>query len=270
MPRRILSFALLWIIVIGVPFFFKEPGTVIMAVAFGLLTQFEIYQLLGRIGPRASIRLGCTLGVVITGGAYFATPYHIGLAELLGLAVVIVVTAHLFQPVPTRVFQRIAATVFGLAIAPFLISFFCLILRLPEGMVLGVWVIAVTKFTDVGALLTGKAIGRTKLAPKLSPNKTREGAAGGIIWSVAIGAGSVALFPQMFPAALKPLLAGLIAVPIAIAGICSDLFESAVKREAGVKDSGKLIPGIGGAFDLTDSLLLAAPVGYFLLAQVIY
>lgn len=270
MRRRILSFALLWAIALIVPLTLGDPGTVALIALAGLLTQMEIYQLLGRIGPRASVRLGCTLGVGVTVSAYFAAPYHVELASVFGLAVVIVVVAHLFQPAATRVFQRIGSTVFGLALGPLLLAFFSLTLRLDHGMSLGLWIIAVAKFADVGGLLTGMAFGRTKLAPFLSPKKTREGAAGGVLWSVAIGAGSVALFPQLFPLGLTPLLAGLIAIPVAVAGICSDLFESAVKREAGVKDSGKFIPGIGGAFDLTDSLLLAAPVGYFLLARVVY
>jgi len=270
MRRRILSFLILWALALGIPIFLGERGAVALIAVAALLTQLEIYQLLGKFGPRASIRLGCSLGLAISIGAYFAAPYHVELAGVFGLSVVIVVIAHLFQPVPKRVFQRIGATVFGLALAPLLLGFFSLTLRLPHGMSLCVWIIAVAKFADVGGLLTGMAFGKNKLAPLLSPKKTREGAAGGVLWSVAIGAGSVALFPQLFPAQLTPLWAGLIAIPVSIAGICSDLFESAVKREAGVKDSGKFIPGIGGAFDLTDSLLLAAPVGYFLLARVIY
>lgn len=270
MRQRILSFLALWGIVLTVAWFFGEIGAVLLIATAALLTQWEIYQLLGKIGRRASVRLGCTLGLGISIGAYFAVPYHVELASVFALAVVIVVVAHLFQPVSERFFQRIGATVFGLALAPLLLGFFSLVLRLPHGMSLLVWIIAVAKFADVGGLLTGMAFGRTKLAPNLSPKKTREGAAGGVLWSVAIGAGSVALFPHLFPEALSPLLAGIIAIPVAIAGICSDLFESAVKREAGVKDSGKLIPGIGGAFDLTDSALLAAPVGYFLLARVIF
>jgi phosphatidate cytidylyltransferase len=270
MHRRILSFILLWCVVLAVAVLFGEIGAVILITLAAFLTQYEIYQLLGRIGPRASERLGCFVGLGIPLGAYFAAPYHVDLAAVFGLGVVVVVVAHLFQPVAKRVFQRIGATVFGLAMAPLLLGFFSLVLRLDHGMSLCVWIIAVAKFADVGGLLTGMAFGRTKLAPNLSPNKTREGAAGGVLWSVAIGAGAVALFPSYFPEALSPFLAGVIAVPVAIAGISSDLFESAVKREAGVKDSGRIIPGIGGAFDLTDSLLLAAPVGYFLIARVIY
>lgn len=68
----------------------------------------------------------------------------------------------------------------------------------------------------------------------------------------------------MLPESLTPALAALIAVPLAIVAIISDLLESVIKRRADAKDTGELIPGIGGAFDLTDSLILTAPVAYFI------
>lgn len=274
MKKRILSFFLLWAIAFSVMGLAGTPGAVALIAAGSFLTQREIYLLLARIGPRASIRLGLTLGFFISVGSYYGAIYGIDLAGTYALAVVITVIAHLLRPISKREFKVIAATLFGLSLGPLMLGFFGNLIWLSEqmgfhAMVLPVWVIAVAKFADVGGLITGRFLGRTPLAPNLSPKKTREGAAGGVLWSVIVGAGAVALFPQHFPAALTPLIAGLIAVPVAIAGIASDLFESAIKREAGVKDSGKLIPGIGGAFDLTDSLLLAAPVAYFLLARVL-
>src|SRR5690606_18073451 len=108
------------------------------------------------------------------------------------------------------------------------------------------------------------AIGKHKFSPVLSPKKTWEGVIGGIIISIGVGVGFVALFGDYLPSAFTMAKAAIIAGPIAIAGIASDLLESALKREAGVKDSGAIIPGIGGAFDLSDSLILSAPLGYFL------
>ena len=68
----------------------------------------------------------------------------------------------------------------------------------------------------------------------------------------------------VFPSHMTPLVAALMAAPIAVVGIAADLVESVIKRRANMKDSGQTIPGIGGMFDLSDSLILAAPVGYFL------
>lgn len=138
-----------------------------------------------------------------------------------------------------------------------------------SGMLLVVWLIATVKFTDCGALVVGLSIGKHKLAPSISPGKTWEGAIGGIATSVGVGAGLAWLFHHYagqlgWTVALSPAKAALIALPLAILSIPSDLIESVFKRSAGVKDSGKTIPGIGGAFDLLDSLILTAPVGYLL------
>ncbi len=108
------------------------------------------------------------------------------------------------------------------------------------------------------------------MAPNISPKKTWEGAISGLVVSAGVGAllvrlGNLERFGHpYFPDNFTPLRAALMTVPIAIASIISDLVESIIKRRAEVKDTGHLIPGIGGAFDLTDSLILAAPVGYLL------
>ena len=128
---------------------------------------------------------------------------------------------------------------------------------------------AVAKCADVGGLLVGMKIGKTPLSV-ISPKKTYEGAAGGVVFSMLIGVILVALFPDFLPTGFSWWLAALIAIPVAVASIASDLVESAFKRQAGVKDSGKLIPGIGGAFDLSDSLILSAPLGYLLFKYTLF
>ena len=130
------------------------------------------------------------------------------------------------------------------------------------GLVLVLWLIAVSKFCDVGALLSGLAFGKHKMAPIISPKKTWEGAIGGVLTSAALGAGIAYFCRDYLPTTFTPLLAACVAVPIAAFGIVSDLVESIIKRRADTKDSGVTIPGIGGMFDLSDSLILTAPVGY--------
>ena len=140
---------------------------------------------------------------------------------------------------------------------------------LPEGrLILCLWVVAVAKFCDVGALLTGLAIGRHPMAPKTSPKKTWEGAVGGVMVSMGVGALVAWLGRTWLPGAFTPLIAALIAAPVAAIAIVSDLVESVIKRRAALKDSGGGVPGIGGVFDLSDSLILAAPVAYFLLLRL--
>lgn len=116
-------------------------------------------------------------------------------------------------------------------------------------------------FTDSGAYLLGSAFGRHKLMPKVSPKKSVEGAVGGIIVAV-IGALLLNAFTGLLPIGL--MIAA--AIIVSIGGQIGDLCESAVKRWAGVKDSGKLIPGHGGILDRFDSMLFASPLLYFIVS----
>ncbi len=243
-------------------------GVLILITVFAFLTQREIYQMLGKAGYPAAFIPGLSAGVLVSLGAYFAPRFNLDLLTVYGVAVALVAIVFLFQQPEQRRFASIAATIVGITLAPLMLGFLTQTVLL-AGFGLTIWIIAVAKFADVGGLLVGMAIGRHKLAPKLSPKKTWEGLGGGIIASILIGMGSVALFPQYFPDAFTPWLAGFIAIPVALAGISADLFESCLKREAGVKDSGKLFPGIGGAFDLTDSFIFAAPIAFLCLRPVI-
>jgi phosphatidate cytidylyltransferase len=176
--------------------------------------------------------------------------------------------AAVFSRHATRPVDALSSTFLGILLIPFAFAHLLLLVQaFPdslEGLYLGLWTIAVAKFSDAGALLAGMAFGKRKMAPHISPAKTWEGAAGGILFGTAVGVTIVGLFKNFFPADLTLLYAALAAFPITIAAIFSDLLESSLKREAGVKDSGKTIPGIGGIFDLTDSLILTSPMAYYL------
>jgi phosphatidate cytidylyltransferase len=116
---------------------------------------------------------------------------------------------------------------------------------------------------DIAALYVGRLIGRHKMAPRVSPAKSWEGAAASVMASVIYGA---LYFPRLLPAV--PLLEGLALVAVAnIAGQLGDLCESGLKRGAGVKDSGTLLPGHGGWLDRLDSSLFALPVVYFVVSN---
>lgn len=127
------------------------------------------------------------------------------------------------------------------------------------------WLIAVTKFSDMGAYLTGSLIGRHKMIPHISPGKTWEGLAGGLAFSQLAGCGLYALFPQHFIALGGWSHVILLSFLLAVLAVVGDLAESVVKRALGAKDSGRMLPGIGGALDLIDSLCFTAPVLYLYL-----
>jgi len=124
----------------------------------------------------------------------------------------------------------------------------------------GLWIALIgTWLTDIGAYFVGKYYGKLKMAPRISPNKTVEGAIGGIVFSF-IFVIAVTLYLNVFNG-----LWLIYAVLLPFVAITGDLFESAIKRAAGVKDSGHIIPGHGGILDRFDSLLFTIPFTYFFL-----
>ncbi|MDR6224203.1 phosphatidate cytidylyltransferase [Desmospora profundinema] len=132
-----------------------------------------------------------------------------------------------------------------------------------DGLAWSLLAVLVTFASDTGAYFIGKRLGNRKLWPSISPNKTVEGSLGGILASLLVSVAVALIFPQLGTVAFV-VAVGLL---IGVAGQFGDLIESAIKRSAGVKDSGALLPGHGGVLDRFDSLLLVFPVLH--LAQLI-
>jgi phosphatidate cytidylyltransferase len=164
---------------------------------------------------------------------------------------------------------RIALSVLAIAYLG-LFGSFLVALRLVAdnswGMAALVSTILIAKMTDTGAYFTGRLLGRHPMAPRLSPKKTIEGAAGGIVAAVASsGLFFVVLLPRWFVVAPPVLDAwrwiahGLL---LAVVSMLGDLAESLLKRDLGSKDASQRLPGMGGVLDVVDSLLLVAPVAY--------
>jgi len=270
--KRIVSTLILWLLLLGTLWFLRTTGALILIGIATLLTQREFFQLRRQAGAPAVEGVGLLLGLLVL----FSPLLELrGLSPvaLPALAVVLVAGAALAaRPLEQRL-NQFASTVVGIVFIAGLMQFMVRIILpqpgdtiTPDGRLLfAVWVIATVKFCDVGALLTGMACGRHKMAPVISPKKTWEGAVGGVIVSAGVGAGVAWLARDYLTPEFTPLYAAGVAVPVAIAGILSDLLESLIKRGAGQKDSGASIPGIGGIFDMTDSLVLALPIGYLLM-----
>jgi phosphatidate cytidylyltransferase len=134
-------------------------------------------------------------------------------------------------------------------------------IRGADGAAALTWLVVVIATSDSAQYYTGRAFGRRKLSPAVSPGKTVEGALGGLAAAAVAGAiASIWLLPSSAPA-----VAGALGLVLAATGICGDLFESMLKRSAGAKDSSHLIPGHGGMLDRIDSYLFAGPLFYLYL-----
>jgi phosphatidate cytidylyltransferase len=164
----------------------------------------------------------------------------------------------------------VSTTLFGLLYVPWLLNFIQKINFFPgvEGHYYLLYFVLLTKSSDTGAYAVGSLFGRHKLIPRISPGKTWEGFAG------AVGASVLAslLFVHYLGhrmAGMNPLHALSLGLLLGMTAVVGDLIESLFKREAGVKDSGRFFPGIGGILDLLDSLLFNAPIMYLYLRHVL-
>ena len=255
-----------------------ERGLPAGLVLFGLLALLsvliarEVTVFLRAAGVKASptvAALAALLGVAGTAGSTLAST-QVGVAGVLSTALAVMLVAALLRmardcdPKGALVLAggALLAGVYGGVLPGF-----WMLIRLEHSPWLLVGAILTTKACDIGAYFTGMSIGRHKMIPWLSPKKTWEGLAGGIVLASAVGAAlahfSVHLasaadhYPWWVGAILGALVAGI--------GQAGDLAESAFKRDAGVKDSGSILPGMGGVLDVLDSPLLAGPVVYWLL-----
>ncbi len=268
MLKRAFSTLALWTVVILCVRYLGAVGAIWLLTIISALTLREFYSLVEKMGLNPFNRLGITLGVVITLAPYYIEPYLPLSADwFLALAVVVFSIRILGErDTATRV-ETLGWSLFGVVYVPFMLHFLARIILLhtplPQtGLALGLWLIAVSKFCDVGALATGLACGKHKMAPNISPKKTWEGVVGGLVTSALIGGVLAWAGKDYLPTSFAPWLAALLALPIAALAIVSDLIESVIKRRADIKDTGHAIPGIGGIFDLSDSLILTAPLGW--------
>lgn len=270
MGKRIFSTVLLWTIVGTALWFFRTNGALVLTTLVSMFTLREFYRLMQACGYTPFEKLGTLVGGLITIAPWIEAQVHQPAHLVLALATVVFAIRLLGERTPETRVESLCSTLFGLVYVSLMLQYFVRIATPLPGdtissngrLLLCLWVVAATKFCDMGALLTGLAIGRHKMSPQISPKKTWEGAAGGVVFAMGVGALIGWLARDSFPPHMTPLVAGLMAAPIAALGIVADLVESVIKRRANIKDSGALIPGMGGFFDMSDSLILTAPLGY--------
>jgi phosphatidate cytidylyltransferase len=228
-----------------------------LAIVGGLLALHELYVMARELRP---LVLGGYLGFVTTllglqlGGVDWMLG---GLLATFVLAFVVYGLGGVRQSAT----MSFAITVLGVAWVGAGIGCLLLVRDIPE---FGFWAVMAVLFTvfaaDTGAFFVGRTLGRHRMAPAISPNKSWEGFVGGVV--AAIGMAFVILYKDRdeFLTIPESLVLGLV---IALAAVLGDLFESAVKRDLDVKDSGRVLGGHGGMLDRLDSLLWAGPAAYF-------
>jgi len=268
MKGRIFSTLLLWSLIVATASFFGAQGAVILATLAAALMQYELYRMLSHSGKNPLVCPGICVGVFVSLTPLLGKVPLVGGTGLVIPAILLFSVAALLRKPRGNVTDALGSTLLGLLLGPCTLLFISLAIfqfgPAKEGLFMALWIVMVTKFTDMGALLVGLAFGRHKLAPAISPKKTWEGVFGGIAICMISSAVYVHFAAPVLPTGFTPLLSVALSLPLAVASVFADLLESSFKRECGVKDSGGLLPGIGGVFDLTDSFMLSAPLAYYL------
>ncbi|HZS46291.1 MAG TPA: phosphatidate cytidylyltransferase [Blastocatellia bacterium] len=235
-------------------------GLAVVAIALGM---HEYYSLAARVGLRCQRWLAFCAGAAIIVGFYYSR-IDLIVAALVAVTIIALI-AGLFHPENFESsLSSTAATLFGVIYVPLLTSF-AIAIKLFDSQgerlgskLLGLFFLIIIA-SDTGAYFTGRAIGRHKLAPKISPGKTIEGVIGGLGLSFVAAIISKKLFFAQIPWAHLIILTAIL-VPV---GILGDLSESMLKRGANAKDAASIIPGHGGILDRMDSLLFNAPIIYY-------
>lgn len=227
-------------------------------------TLWEYYHLAEVKGERPLTQVGIAGGMAYTVASFFQDAYPLlpmGILAGMVLAAFIIQLYKNEQPL-----SSIAITVFGVLYIALPLT--CILLMIlhpssehtPDGRWWFLYILLLTKSADMTGYIVGKAMGKTKLAPRISPLKTVEGAAAAVIVPIMISL----WFPSLTLSFFKRMFIGLI---ISVLAQIGDLSESLLKRDAQVKDSNQL-PGLGGALDILDSLLFTLPAGYFILSTL--
>jgi len=280
--RRTIATILIGLALIAAAYCLPAVGVWVLICLIAACGQLEFYNMVNNLGIPTFRMVGVACGVVLitaTFGRIGPDPASVadtyGWEQLVLLVSLMMVFLRQFpQKNNDRPLATMACTLLGIWYVPLLLNFFTRLTFVweREGMLqrigvtgrqLVLYLIVVVKSTDVGAYLIGAKFGRHKLVPRLSPKKTWEGLAGGlacgVLASSIFAASSGWCVGQLCMGPVHAVVLGLL---LAGVGVLGDLFESLLKRACNVKDSGAIIPGMGGVLDVLDSLLFAAPALY--------
>lgn len=263
MRRRVLTSSILIILSVCAVFIYSLFGIVVsIFIGFSL---YEFFNMVEKKGVRLFKLLGILVGLFIPVTICFKLPVKEGLQFLFVVCglffffLLELTKKERHQPV-----LSISATIFGILYISWCFSFLIRIRQLQGGVELILFLLAVTKASDIGAYFFGTRFGKTTLIKRVSPQKSLEGALGGFVSSLVVGV--------LFFIAMRDFLyfweKFFIIAVLAVIGQLGDLFESLIKRDCGTKDSGLVFPGMGGFLDVIDSLIFTAPTFYLYVTMV--
>jgi phosphatidate cytidylyltransferase len=262
-----------------------------VVIVIGILAQHEFYGLIADKGARPIKLVGQGFGAAVILVAYFGNEYQAML--LMTASLLVLMVAQLRKNEIHEAMASISGTFFGVFYVSWLLSHAVLLRKFDvaaaahydpallvtlgitpgTGIFLMVYTLVTVVGCDVGAYFAGRAWGRRKLAPQISPNKSVEGALGGVIAGGLFGLSTKLAFDAFWPdwSAAIPWSAALgFAFLLCVVGIIGDLVESLLKRDAKVKDTGALLPGMGGVLDRIDAPLLGLPTMYYLMLGYLF
>jgi phosphatidate cytidylyltransferase len=266
---RVLSGAVLGGIVLAIVWYAPPIASLALSIVALVLAAKEITDLARASGINVSLWLSGAAALttlVALGAPAFDSGAGSALLPIVLMAQLVAVLAAAIAAWPPG--SRDALATVSVALFP---SWYVAVplgalvaIRAVEGATSLLLLILTVVASDTAQYYTGRLTGRHLLAPAISPKKTIEGAIGGVVFGTLVFALVGGWWLGRVPAALRVI----VGVAIVLAGIAGDLFESMLKRSAGVKDSSSLIPGHGGVLDRIDALLFAAPVYYIVLRYV--
>ncbi|MDD5166072.1 MAG: phosphatidate cytidylyltransferase [Candidatus Omnitrophica bacterium] len=269
LEKRIVSFiALIFIIVAAIYVDWHKllPFTLcgLIITVFIILGLYEFFTMLENKGINSYKYFGTAVGTIIPLSIVFRFELTKGWELFfIVLMLLFLIVMQFRRRNNSGVTVDISTTLFGILYVAWFFSFLIKIIYLPSGLAFLIAVLLMTKLGDVGAYLVGSRIGKTPLLPHISPKKTVEGSFGGLIFSVV---GALICKPLINFSYVHLVFLG---IGLNIIGQLGDLSESLIKRDCGVKDSGKVLPGMGGILDEIDSLLFTAPVFYFYMTIIL-
>jgi phosphatidate cytidylyltransferase len=269
--KRIVTGLVLAVIVVVLIYLGGIPFTAAVCI-IAILGSLEFYRIVKSQGVHPLRWLGIAFSILLIVNAYVQQynlsflpyPRDFALPLLVTLMTLIPLLWLLFRPNKDNAFINWGWTVAGILYIGWLLSFYIQIRLMENGMGWIFLVVSCTALCDVGAYVVGSNLGKHAMASSVSPGKTWEGSAGGLVTSIitavilAIAFKLPLYYWQMFAA-------GLI---IGVFAQLGDLVESLLKRNMHAKDAGNLLPGHGGFLDRIDSHLLVAPVAYYLIVLV--